>query len=201
MINLIRWFVYLIPSLAIELVCYILAPIVALFVTYEVRADRVKRYGKVTISMDREYLPKWLRYFQTHDNAVDEWWWGVYNTDHWFAFARNWKQYDYDTHAWIRWYCRWMWLWRNCAYGFHYAWFSRPKEAPRTLIRQYASNNIPTGKVFWYLLTTYPSSFQFECHIPLGWRYISINIGWKAHKEMPNLLYANRLISFRKVKK
>jgi hypothetical protein len=198
MINLVIWLVCLIPALAIELVCYLLAPLVALFVTYQERADRVKRYGKVTISMDREYLPTWLRYFQTHDNAVDEWWYGVYNTDHWFAFARNWTQGDYNTKAWVRYYCRLMWLWRNCAYGFHYAWFSRPKEF---VCKMYVRQVIKDGKRFWYSLAVYKSSFQFECHIPLGWRYISINIGWKAHKQMPKLLYANRLISFRKVAK
>jgi hypothetical protein len=42
--------------------------------------------------MPREYIVKPLYWFQTHDNAVDEWWYGVYNTTHWFSFAREWGQ-------------------------------------------------------------------------------------------------------------
>lgn len=195
--NFLLWLVYFIPAILIELVCYLLAPLVAIFITTRWYDDIVKRKGKIMIALRRDFIIKPLYWFQTHDNAVDEWWYGVYNKDHWFKFAQNWTQNDYDNSKFIRYYCRLMWLWRNCAYGFHYNLFSRPKET--VIKRQFLSNNIPTGKVFWYCLSIYPKSFQFECHIPLKWRYISINIGWKAHKKIPNLLYANRIISFKKI--
>jgi hypothetical protein len=141
----------------------------------------------------RDYIINPLYWFQTHDNAVDEWWYGMYNTDHWFAFARSWTQSDYDRSRFVRYYCRLMWLWRNCAYGFHYALFSRPKE---TASRVYSKGVEGVG--FWYELKLFKSSFQFECQVPLGARYLTINIGWKAHKTTPRLLYANRIIGFRK---
>lgn len=193
--NLLLWLVYFIPAIAIELVCYLLAPIVALFVTYGYRTDVVKRLNKQEVSLLREYIVNPLYWFQTHDNAVDEWWYGVYNADHWFAFARNWTQADYDNSAFIRYYCRVMWLWRNCAYGFHYALFSRPKEG---VAKWYHNGNENRG--FWYQLKLFKLSFQLETHIPLGFadRYLSINVGWKAHKATEKLLYANRLIGFRK---
>jgi hypothetical protein len=192
--NVLLWLLYFIPALAIELVCYLLAPIVACFVRSELRHDYVKRLGLQQL-MPRDYLVKPLYWFQTHDNAVDEWWYGVYNTDHWFAFARAWTQTDYDRSALIRYYCRLMWLWRNCAYGFHYALFSRPKE---TASRVYSKGVEGVG--FWYELKLFKSSFQFECQMPLGARYLTINIGWKAHKQTDRLLYANRIIGFRKYK-
>lgn len=194
-LNLSIWLVYFIPALAIELMCFILAPLVACFVRSELRHDSVKRLGKRYVTIPRDYLITPLYWFQTHDNAVDEWWYGTYNTDHWFAFARNWTQADYDRSRFIRYYCRVMWLWRNCAYGFHYNLFSRPRE--REVLGQIYTAGVE-GKGLWVQLDVYPSSFQLQCHVPLGNRYLSINIGWKAHRHMPRLLYANRIIGFRK---
>lgn len=194
--NLIRWFIYFLPALAIEGICYLFAPVVALFVVTRPRKDVVKRLEKQTVEMPRDYLMKYVYWFQTHDNAVDEWWYGCYNEDHWFKFAREWTQQDYDNSKYIRYYCRVMWLWRNCAYGFHYALFSRPKEdAP---IKQYTYGT--EEKTFWYELNIYKYSFKLEAQIPLIVipRYYSINVGWKAHKQVERLLYANRFIGFRK---
>lgn len=193
--NVLLWFLYFIPALAIELMCYVLAPFVAFFVRSEPRSDVVKRKGGASVTMMRDYLIAPLYWFQTHDNAVDEWWYGVYNEDHWFKFAREWSQADYDRSAFIRYYCRVMWLWRNCAYGWHYALFSRPKESASTI---YSKGIEDAG--FWYELKLFKSSFQLECQVPLGARYLSINIGWKAHKKTERLLYANRIIGFRKYK-
>lgn len=191
--NMIIWIIYFVPAILIELACYFFAPFVALFVTTGMRHDVVKRLNKQYVTMPRDYLIRPLFWFQTHDNAVDEWWYGVYNTDHWFSFARNWTQADYDRSRFIRYYCRVMWLWRNCAYGFHYALFSSPKETFATVFVHGIE-----GQGFWYQLQLFKHSFQFECHVPLGSRYLSINIGWKPHKTTKRLLYANRIIGFRK---
>lgn len=193
MMNLIVWLLYFFPAIAIELVCYILAPLVACFIRTEPRYDVVKRLNKQVVTLQRDYIIEPLYWFQTHDNAVDEWWYGLYNVDHWFAFARNWTQADYDRSRVIRWYCRVMWLWRNCAYGFHYNLFSRQKETFCNVF----THGIE-GKGFWYELKLYKYSFQFECQVPLGARYLSVNVGWKAHKTTQRLLYANRIIGFRK---
>lgn len=194
MFNLFLWILYFPPAILIEVICYILAPIVALFHTTSRRTDVVKRLNKKIVTMDRDYLPKYLYWFQTHDNAVDEWWYGVYNVNHWFTFAQNWTQEDYDNSWFIRYYCRLMWLWRNCAYGFHYNLFSREKESSK-VVYEYGDEN----KRRWLRLTVYLKSFQLEVNIPfLFSRYISINVGWKGHKGASRLMYANRIISFRK---
>lgn len=193
--NLIIWLVFFIPALLIELFCYATNWFVALFITKSPRLDVVKRLGKKKVTLDREYLIPLFYLWQTHDNAVDEWWYGMYNVDHWFKFAREWTQDDYDQSWFVRYYCRVMWLYRNCAYGFHYKFFSKPVEP---LSKQYQFGEEDKGKL-WCNLELYPSSFKFEAQIPLlGKRYYSINIGWKQHKEKPNKLYANRIIGFRK---
>jgi hypothetical protein len=194
--NILLWLLCFIPALLIELACYLLAPFVALFVTRSPRYDVVKRLGKIKTVLNRDNLIRPLILFQTHDNACDEWWYGMYNVDHWFKFAREWTQADYDNSRFIRYYCRVMWLWRNCAYGFLYALFSRPKESAGVMT---SKGNENYG--FWYEYKKFKSSFQFETHIPLfGKRYMSINIGYKAHKLTERLLYANRIIGFRKYK-
>jgi hypothetical protein len=190
---LIKWLFFFIPALAIELVCYILAPIVALFITKRDRTDTVKRRNRAVVTMPREYLVKPLYWFQTHDNAVDEWWYGVYNTSHWFSFAREWGQSHYDNSWFVRYYCRVMWLWRNCAYGFHYNLFGIPVETNPKVYTKGVEE-----QTFWYELKLFKSYFHFEMQVPLGSRYLSINIGWKSHKGVPKVLYANRIIGFRK---
>lgn len=194
--NVFLWMAYFIPALAVEVLCYLSNWFVALFVTYEPRTDLVKRQGKRTITMQREYLIPLFRLWQTHDNAADEWWYGVYNTDHYFKAPQNWTQSDYNNSWWIRYYCRVCWLYRNNAYGWLYKLFSRPKEDATGLIEHGTEDS---GRL-WYRLELYPSSFKLEAQIPVGDRFASANMGWKAHKEVPRLLYANRLplFSFKK---
>ena len=195
MINLVIWIACFIPALFVELICYASNWFVAFFTRREPRTDVVKRLGKVTTTLDRDYLRDPFYLWQTHDNAVDEWWYGLYNPDHFFKFAQEWTQEDYDNSWWIRYYCRVMWLYRNNAYGWLYKLFSRPKET-NPKVYTYGQEDIS----FWYELKVYPKSFQLEVQIPLKVipRYITINIGWKAHKQTERLLYANRIIGVRK---
>lgn len=189
--NALLWIISFIPSLIIEWVCWLTNPFACLFVYRAPRYDWVKRFGKYS-TLNREYLRKPFHLWATHDNAVDEGWYGLYE----IPFLQDVSHERYLESPIIRYWCRLWWLSRNTAYGWHYWLFSRPKE---TACRVYTRG--VEGKGFWYLLLIYKSSFQFECHFPIGfWRYISINIGWKAHKRMPRLLYANRVIGLRKYK-
>jgi hypothetical protein len=196
MTKIIKWILIFLPALAIELWCYLTSPIAALFIRTEPRFDRVKRLGNKSVTLPRDYLIKPLYWYQTHDNAVDEWWYGLFNEDSYFKTLREATQEDYDISMLLRYVCRVHWLWLNCAYGFHYNLFSQPIEP---LIRKYEHGVEEQG--FWYQLQLFKSSFQLEAQIPLGNRYYSINIGWKAHKNIPNKLYANRIIGFRKYEK
>lgn len=198
--NLIIWLIYFVPAVLIELACYLLAPVVALCIETRPRFDRVKRLGNISKQLDRDYLIKPLFWFQTHDNAVDEWWYGLFNYDSYFKWLREATQADYDASKWLRYVCRVHWLWRNCAYGFHYHLFGRIKEKIG-IADMYGQEY----QGFWMFLQRYSKRFQFECQIPLGQvktgtRFISINIGWKTHKGFNKVMYANRIIGFRKYK-
>ena len=185
------WIAMLIPSILVEVFCYILTPVIALFTTTEERTDRVKRMGNVQVTMPRTYLQKWCRWFQTHDNAVDEYWYGVFTEDSSFKAMREATQAQYDSSAFLRYICRVFWMWRNCGYGFLYNWFGRP------LGDVLSTTQVGDKSAGLYRkLTKRVGTFQFECKTPLNTvRYISINIGWKAHKGFPVAMYANRFIS------
>ena len=190
--NIIIWLILFIPIFLLGQVCRLLAPLIVMFVYTEYRYDRVKRLGKIYALLPRTNLFDFLSGFNTHDNNTDEWWYGCYNVNH-FSFAQRWTQADYDSSRLIRYYCRLMWLWRNSAYGFNYAWFSKPKSELK-----YMHEHGAEYQGFWYLLKVYEKSFQFEAQIPLPFgKYNSINIGWKAHTGKERLLYAGRILGLR----
>ncbi len=164
------WLICFIPALLVEIICWLTNPIACLFVVKRPRTDVVKRgFNKRTVTMQREYLWGILDLWSTHDNAVDEGWYGLYE----IPFLANKAQSDYDKSRLIRYWCRVWWLSRNTAYGWTYLLFS-----------------LPVGK-----------GWQFKKDIPLWFGYYnSVNIGWKSHKGMPRLLYANRIIGLRKNK-
>lgn len=191
---LLRWILYFTPALLVEIICLISNPIACLLVSKEYRVDRVKRLGR-DVLMVRDYPIDLFRLWNTHDNAIDEWWYGLYNNDSYLKILRDATQADYDSSWWIRYLCRLHWLMRNNAYGWLYKLFSMPVEP---IVKTYELGN--EGVSFWYKLQIYKNSFQFELQLPLGGRYLSMNIGWKSHKGFDRKLYANRIIGFRKYK-
>jgi hypothetical protein len=195
--NILKWFILLPLSILVEVVCYILNPVVCLFTRKEVRTDRAKILGGV-VTMPRDYLLKPLMYFQTHDNAVDEWWYDGYALDSHFKWLREATQKDYVSSWWLRYVCRVMWLYRNNAYGFLFYWFGTPIEP---LEKEVVKGVEDSGK-FWMNYKQYKSSFQLEMQLPILFtkRFYSLNIGWKSHRSapLPIKLYANRFIGIRK---
>lgn len=190
----VLWVVMFVPSLLVELLCMILAPVVALpcFVTYADRTDRVKRLGNKTLTMRREYLVRWLYWFQTHDNAVDEYWWGSFTESAFLPFVRNATQETYDSSAFLRYLCRLLWLWRNCAYGFLYHIFSRALDET-ILLNERGCEDVG----YWHRVTIRSSSWQIKAHIPLFRNlHLSLNFGWKRHDGFDRCMFANKIIGF-----
>ena len=191
--NVLVWIIYFIPAMLIEFLCWLTNPIACLFTRRDLRYDYVKRLG-LNITLERDYLRQPFYLWQTHDNAVDEGWYGLYD----IPFLNDKTQADYDNSWLIRYWCRLWWLSRNTAYGWLYALFSKPKELVPVAVHEYG---LEDGDGLWLCLTRFEHSFQFEAHIPLwGGKYNSINIGWKSHKLMPRRLYANRILGIRSTK-
>ena len=196
-----KWRKHFWQAFFIELGCYLAAPLIACFVRYEVRTDRVKIHGNKQETMLRQYLWYCFRGFQTHDNAVDEYFYGGFYLDDWLA--KHWTESQYNTSAFKRWYCRLMWMWRNVGYGFLYELYGLPKEFAAVKSEEIGEED--SGE-YWRLTRIYYHYFQIQEQRPITgfWKlifknhYISINYGWKAHKLMPNVLYANRVWTFPK---
>jgi len=183
---IIKWALFFPPNLAIELLAYIVNPLVALVPTrWEERTDSVKILEDKQVTIPREYLRKYIYWFQTHDNAVDEWWYGGFYKKSFFPFVRKWEQEDYDNSWWKRYLCRLMWMTRNNAYGFSYNLFGARHDGGENSNGKYLRRE---------------KSWHFRKLVPIGFGYhTSINIGWKAHKNIPRLMYAGRIFGgFRK---
>lgn len=180
--------------LFIKIVSMILAPLNAAFITSAERTDRVKRLGNAQVTMQRDYLVRRLYWFQTHDNAVDEYWYGCFNESSVLRYLREATQEQYNTSWKLRWLCRVMWLWRNCAYGFSYNLFGRDLNGEETLAE---TGNEQSG--YWKKLIFRSNSWQLKAHYPIGFHiYIDINIGWKTHRGFPRAMFASRIFSLRR---
>lgn len=194
----IKWLLLFVPAVLVEILCWWLTPIVCLFVVKREHTDKVKRRSRLTVTLQREFLPKWLSLFGTPDNAVDEYFWGMYNEDSIIPALRNCSEAEYLSSWWMRYFMRCMWLFRNTAYGFHYAWFSVQEEPEN--VKGYGEKR----KGLWYRLRSRKSSFQLQYQLPIPFtsRYIDGNIGWKGHDgdDLPLLMYANRVIGLRRYK-
>lgn len=192
---MIRWILYLPLALFFTVLGHILAPLVALCVTRRLHMTTVKRLDKRKVIIARDFIIKPLYWFQTFDNAADEYWYGKYNEDApWpFHFLRGKTQAEYDESRWIRYCCRLLWLERNCAYGFMQFLLGRPG-GDWELFHEKGKEDAG----YWRLLTKRRYSFQLEMHVPLGFGYYnSVNIGWKPHKGFDRVMYAHRFIGLR----
>lgn len=213
----IRWWLYLLPALAIELISWFLAPIYCMFVKREVKVDTVKRLGKIKVALPRDNLVWWLNLFNTHDNNSDEGWYGAYKVNSLIPFLTDYlakvTQEQYDNSRILRWYYRVWWLQRNCAYGWHYWLFSMPYE--EAIVTQTGVEK----QLGYERISIRKSSYQIQAMRPLCignpssrfyWmfkklnKWLSgykndVNVGWKCHKGKPKLLYANRFFAPRKI--
>lgn len=111
---IILWALKVPVLLLLTVLAYIIAPVLALFVTYAEESE-VTGFPSKFPNKPRAFLQKWCRIWQTPDAPVDEWWYGEYEMDSW---RKKYTQEDYDRSIFIRYACRVAWLWRNPAYGF-----------------------------------------------------------------------------------
>lgn len=109
---ILLWALKVITLLVLDVITTILSPVICLFVTKEEESD-VTGFPSLLPGTPREFLIKPLRWFQSTDAPLDEYWYGDYPSK-----LKDYGQSYYDTHWWLRYYCRIIWLVRNPAYGF-----------------------------------------------------------------------------------
>lgn len=180
----------------------VVVPIASLFPRYELRTDTMKRLARqrgepeyTQYTRIRQYLPKWANWFQTHDNAADELYWGDFDN-----FINNRFAKYYKTSSLFRYYNCVAWHYRNKAYGYSYYVAGTAKGTDEPAISEYGKED--SGEL-WVKIEIYQNWYKYEAQIPstlFKGRYRSINIGWKSHRSAPpledgtfNVLYANRL--------
>jgi len=189
-------------SVLVEVIGYVFMPVICLFTRQEMRVDRMKRRARewgdpsyTQYEAIRDYLPKWLNWFQTHDNAMDEYWYGDFKD--WVNSKFDQKTYD---KCWLlRYYNRVKWGWRNNSYGFQYFYLGVPEEEEPVDVYEIGVEGAPQG---WVRIEVYQNYFLYECEIPNGsGGYKSYKFGWKSHRSAPpingrkNVMYANRIIT------
>ena len=192
-----KWLAFYPLSLAVSVLFRLLAPLVAIPTVGYLRIDIMKRFGKQKIAWPRAFLLPYFKWFATHDNAADEWWYGVYNSKHWLKSVRNWTQTDYNNSWLIRYFCRVAWLWRNAGYGFSQSVLgidasnTMKNDRPWHGFEQIRWYRLPDLRILVALQLTGKLWLTSNC-------YLDINIGWKGHKGFNRLMYAGRILAFRK---
>lgn len=133
---------------AISLIARVLSPIACMFIVTEPRLDVVKRLGKKKVILMRDSLVRWLTWFDTDDNATDEYWYGLY------PLTKNFTQEQYDNSAILRWFMRVLWLQRNSAYTFNRKFFGISKDS----------------KWAWQYKAQHPLAFGYYNDINIGYK-------------------------------
>lgn len=134
-------------------------------------------------------LPRWLRWFQTHDATLDGVGTGGGIEPRFIAFTRWFRDGDgTPVNALARFICRVLWLYRNNAYGFSYSVLGA--QGPFWLLHQSgnsdATNRAPAvaGECFqvWYRADDLTDYFRYWKVLPWGFgKCLEVSIGWKIH--------------------
>jgi hypothetical protein len=111
--SIVVWFVKALALIALTILAFPLAPILALFIVYA-EESTITGFPSLLPGTPRAFLIPALRLWQSPDAPVDEFWYGDYSG--WPKDGHT--QAQYDLSAWLRYLCRVNWLWRNAAYGF-----------------------------------------------------------------------------------
>lgn len=112
--SVIVWFFKALALIALTVLAFPLAPILALFIVHA-EESTITGFPSLLPGTPRAFLIPSLRIWQSPDAPVDEFWYG----SDYSGFPKDGKtQADYDGSMLLRWMCRVNWLWRNAAYGF-----------------------------------------------------------------------------------
>lgn len=153
----IKFFIFSLFQIAIDLASYPLAPIVALF-------------GDADGN-----LPRWLSLFSTYDNTLD-------GDD---GYKQEHRFFPANANGFQRWANRTGWLWRNPAYGFDMLLGASCQAGQILSIegdRRVSDNPYHPGSCFWRIIDGNGSTVAFQLywvHNFTATTCIRVNLGWK----------------------
>ena len=181
--NIKKWLGYVVwgllalPMVSVVLTSYLLAPIIAL--PLFVRRD----------AAGREHLVRWLYWFQTFDNPLDEAYHGNYGLSEWVNRFRV----SYASSALSRYTFRVYWLWRNSVYGFARHPFGVSCTSVSYIYRRAEKDFLAVSdEAGWF------TPFQFRGHILGAYAYIGWKLTMGFKDGSPKKMYCIQINPFRK---
>lgn len=156
-----------------KVLTYILAPILALpWLVVEAEESETTGYPSLIKDEPREFLVRPLRWLQTHDAPLDEYYYAGY-------YKGKWTERFKDN----KWFMRVCWLWRNPAYGIAHAlgysqkgmklfyvkdqWSLRNSGLPNTTFVKAVNNK---GQKGWLYFKQIPYGKKKCLELYFGWK-------------------------------
>lgn len=172
LLTLLRYIPSQLFAMATVLITWLLAPLLALC---------------YTVIDGREWLITPLRWFQTHDNPLDEWRIGGYYKN------CNWVNWDF-TKPFHRYLARYFWLCRNPAYGFAQLVGIVPKGEFKTIYDIGTWDSATTN----YHFVKSDNCFQYRAQFYFYKNhYLRLNLGWKEHAGFSKFMITGNINPFR----
>jgi hypothetical protein len=189
-----RYAAFAVVSIAANVLVWLLSPVLALMVVVE-----------PWDGAPREFLPRWCRWLQTHDNPLDAWWRDGYYKDA-FDWSAKLTDADFEQSAWLRYVARMCWLQRNPAYGLatYALGYRKTKEYKKAQTKRGEWDTASTNMELVVCKCDDSPLWQrwaFLFHAQLYYtrtRYVRIQMGWKLQRDEPKVMLATHFNPFRK---
>lgn len=177
----VKWAIRLPLAVIAILSAYFIVPIASLFTRQEVRTDTMKRKARekgkpeyTQFTEMRTYLHPAFNWYQTHDNAQDEFYEGGYED----FVNKHFTRADYDKYWLLRYYNLVRWGWRNAAYTFRYEVLGVPQSFDEPSV-------FKDGDKVLYVWDEY---FLYESN--------GNKTGWNSHRSAPILSHGRKNVMF-----
>lgn len=205
-LSILRFIIYLIASWLFILLTWLLSPILAMS-CFMVKEDPHKRTNYPSEhfkpSGPRAFLLKQIWWFQTHDNPLDEWWYGNYVEDSWLK--TTFSQTDYITKWYVNYKARLNWLCRNPAYGFQFFLLGYDFNNVKYIVKKDEDIKWKTGVNNTSYWITSNENDQYGFQFKTQWYFykqhcLEIILGWDFTKDeyIPKRMLKFRFSPFRK---
>jgi hypothetical protein len=149
-----RWLLYLLLYIPVQLFAYLITPLLPLFAT-----SRMGAIDNANGQANEPRLPNWLSWFMTPDNSL-------YGDN-------NWKANNYYTKHWSM----VAWLYRNSLYGFKWNVLAIPIQKERTVTGNLLINHHTKTYGSFYIKQA-NGAWQYKLVKPIASKILILNIGW-----------------------
>lgn len=150
---MMRWLLYLLLYIPVQLFAYLITPLLPLFAV-----QRMGKSANANVSMIEPRLPHWLSWFDTPDNSLlgDFGWAAAHDGGYWSKVG---------------------WLYRNSLYGFKWSELSMPIQTARVTIGD-PTIDYHTRSFGELYIVQANGAWQYKRVMPFCGKILVLNIGW-----------------------